>query len=261
MARKQTRRGTPKRRDPLSYESIAAAYRQDLRARPGGGPFSDYDLVRLRRSFGGRRLAGITDEAVRDYALRREEQDGATLETINGELSTFHAIRQFAVRKGLIKNEDLCRIERRRIPVPAAPSVARPRPGDTGGFGLRRHRWFKPAVDGSRPVAAAPAKPTRPPRIEAAACWSQFWAKYPPDMEKTPDGEPITDTWRLGQLRTEFGLKRSRTAMVRQREKALTTLQRKRSRPSRSQPSGGVCIPPVHTVCAHIVAHRIDPTD
>jgi hypothetical protein len=103
MARKRPPIVAPKRRESLSYEAIADAYRQELRAMPGGGPFSDYDLVRLRRFFGGRRLAAITDEAVRDYALRREERDGAALETINGELDTLHHIRQFAVRRGLVK--------------------------------------------------------------------------------------------------------------------------------------------------------------
>jgi hypothetical protein len=85
-----------RRRGAILYEAIADAYRQDLRALPGGGPFSDYDLVRLRRFFGGRRLAAITDEAVVECALRREEREGAARETINEELSTLHRIRLFA---------------------------------------------------------------------------------------------------------------------------------------------------------------------
>ncbi len=164
MARKQTRRGTPKRLDPLSYEAIADAYRKELRGLPGGGPFPDYDLVRLGRYFGGHRFPAITDEDVRDYALRREEQERAPIETINEELQTFLRIQRFAVRHGFMKNEECCRIEFRRIPKPAVPSdAARRRPGDADGVGLRRHRWFKaPApVGGSRPVDPGPVKPGR----------------------------------------------------------------------------------------------------
>lgn len=162
MARKQTRRGTPKRRDPLSYEAIADAYRQELRVRPGGGPFSDYALVRLRRFFGGRRLAAITDEAVVEYALRREERDGATRETINSELGTLWKIQLFAVRRGLIKNEECCRIERLPVPGPAAalsPPDSHRRPGEV--FGMPRPRWFKAAA-GPGPAAGRSSTSTKP---------------------------------------------------------------------------------------------------
>jgi hypothetical protein len=199
-------RGTSRRRAGRpTFSRLVAAYQQ---AHPVGNirRLNPYHQAHLLRFFGARPLTAITTESAADYAMRRQAA-GVAAELVNEELRALGYLVRFAAQRGELPQE----------PTIWVVPTARP-PRDDAGRPSRN--WF---VEHPTAIAGASRSASRP--IKSKDRWSQFWRTYPADMQTTPEGEPMTDTWRLDRLRREFGLTRSRTALVRQRARALETLK------------------------------------
>ena len=78
------------------------------------------------------------------------------------------------------------------------------------------------------PLAIPAAREQRQPLSRRArqALVDAFFTKYPADLSTTPEGELMTDGWRVTHHRDEFGVTMVRTTMVRQRKRALRKLRR-----------------------------------